>query len=215
RGCRGNLYRLLTNVILVFLIQTHTLHAQDNLRFYDINKIQSNEVIKGISKDSHGFIWLATDQGVLRFDGRETEMFFKELPSAYSKKFLMRSSGQFLILTDFGIREIVATADTTYFKPVQVNGKDFPDILNYPKSIYEDKNGNLWIGESDNVVRIDADGFKRYLKGETYRSINYHRSFSFTEDAFGQIWIAPYTGGLLKYNENADSIEEVNIEYPL
>ncbi len=202
-------------VILLLLHNFHLIQAQGNLRYYDINKIQSNEVIKGISKDRQGFVWLATDQGVLRFDGRETEMYFKELPSAYSKKFLMRSNGQFLILTDFGIREIVATADTTYFKPIKVDGSDFPDMLNYPKSIYEDKEGNIWVGESDNVVKINTGGYKRYLQGDAYRSINYHRSFSFTEDAFGQIWIAPYAGKLLKYNELADAVEDVNVDYPL
>lgn len=205
-------------MVLVFVIwgqNTALLCAQGNFRYYDINKIQSNEVIKGISKDAQGFIWLATDQGVLRFDGRETKMYFKELPSPYSKKFLVRKNGQFLVLTDLGIREIIVNADTTFFRPIQLNGKDFPDVLNYPKSIYEDSKGNIWIGESDNIVKIDNDGYKRYLEGDKYRSINYHRSFSFAEDAFGQIWIAPYKGKLLKYDDKADSIEEVDLEYPI
>lgn len=201
--------------ILTFLLFNTIVNAQETYKYYDINKIQSNEVIKGISKDQAGFIWLATDQGVLRYDGRETEMFFKELPSPYSKKFVKRKNGQFLVLTDFGLREIIHNADTTYFRPLQVGSKDFPDILNYPKSVYEDAEGSLWIGETNNVVRINENDFKRFSLGDNYRSINYHRSFSFTEDAFGQLWIAPYNGKLLRFNSMEDDLEEVDIAYPI
>lgn len=188
---------------------------QSNYRYYDINKIRSSEVIKGISKDEQGFIWLATDQGVLRFDGDETTMFFKELPSPYTKKFLQRKNGQFLVVTDLGIKEIVHNGDTTYFKDMEVNGVPFLENLVYPKSIYEDKAGNIWVGETNAVVRISDSGFKRFLLGDSYLSINYHRTFSFTEDAFDNLWIAPYNGRLLKFNKKEDRLEDVTIDYPL
>src|SRR5690606_15466211 len=189
--------------------------AHPYYKYFDINKIHSNEVIKGISKDEQGFIWLATDQGVLRFDGEETTVFFKELPSPYTKKFLRRKNGQFLVVTDLGIKEIVHSGDTTYFKDMEVNGRPFMERLIYPKSIFEDKAGNLWIGESNAVVRVSDDGYKRFLLGDQYLSINYHRTFSFTEDAFNNIWIAPYNGRLMKYNKAEDKLEDVPIEYPL
>lgn len=189
--------------------------AHTYYKYFDINKIHSNEVIKGISKDEQGFIWLATDQGVLRFDGEETTVFFKELPSPYTKKFLRRKNGQFLVVTDLGIKEIVHSGDTTYFKDIEVNGRPFMERLIYPKSIFEDKAGNLWIGESNAVVRVSDDGYKRFLLGDQYLSINYHRTFSFTEDAFNNIWIAPYNGRLMKYNKAEDKLEDVPIEYPL
>ena len=189
--------------------------ANPYYKYFDINKIHSNEVIKGISKDEQGFVWLATDQGVLRFDGEGTTIFFKELPSPYTKKFLRRKNGQFLVVTDLGIKEIVYNGDTTYFKDMEVNGKPFMERLIYPKSIFEDKAGNLWVGESNGVVRISDDGYKRFLLGDQYLSINYHRTFSFTEDAFNNIWIAPYNGRLLKYNKAEDKLEDVAIDYPL
>lgn len=204
----------LTIIIALYLLQGAEARPS-HYKYYDINKIRSNEVIKGISKDEHGFIWLATDQGVLRFDGDETTIFFKELPSPYTKKFLRRKNGQLLVLTDLGIKEIVHNADTTYFKDIEVNGKPFFYNLVYPKSIYEDVAGNLWIGESNAVVRISDEGYKRFLLGDQYLSINYHRTFSFTEDAFNNLWIAPYQGRLLKFNKKEDRLEDVAIDYPL
>ena len=184
-------------------------------KYYDITKIQSNEVIKGISKDQQGFIWLATDQGVLNFDGNTTRLFFKELPSPFTKTFLQRKNGQFLVLTDFGIKEIIHNQDTTYFRPVLTGDKPFTEILSYPKSLFEDSEGNLWVGEVDAVVKISDQGFRRYKLGPKFQSINYHRSFSFTEDAFGHLWIAPYKGPLLSYNKTEDQLTEVETDYPL
>ncbi|WP_224995639.1 triple tyrosine motif-containing protein [Cesiribacter sp. SM1] len=209
------IFVLLVSTPLAVRAQESTL-SSDQYRYYDINKIHSNEVIKGITKDEKGFVWLATDQGVLRFDGNETVLFFKELPSPYTKKFLKRKNGQLLVLTDYGIREIIHNQDTTYFRPLEVKGTPLAESLNYPKSVYEDKEGNIWIGEANAVVKISDAGFKRYFLGAKYQSINYHRSFSFAEDAFGHIWVAPYNGRLLAYNKAEDKLEDAGVEdYPL
>jgi AraC family chitin signaling transcriptional activator len=207
---------ILGSIILCMLLAPVFSYAQSAFyRYSDINNIRSNELIKGISKDKEGFVWLATDQGVLRYDGEETVLFFKELPSPYTKKFIKRSNGQFLVLTDQGIKEIIQNRDTTYFRPMQLNGKPFDQPLNFPKSIFEDKEGNLWIGEINAVVKISDKGLKRYFLGPDYQSISYHRTFSFTEDAFGHLWIAPFHGRLLSYNQAADRLEDVAIDYPV
>lgn len=189
--------------------------SQASFQYFNINKIRSNEVIKSICKDDKGFIWLATDQGVLRFDGNETYMFLKELPSPYAKKFLKRKNGEFLVVTDFGIRKIMHSEDSTFFKPLVVQGQPFLESLNYPKSAFEDKDENIWLGEVESLVRISSSGVHQYPLGSEYRSINYHRSFTFVEDAFGNLWIAPYKGRLLFYNREKDRLEDVDIDYPL
>jgi AraC family chitin signaling transcriptional activator len=218
----GSHYPLWAVLLVLAVLAPRAVQAQeltlptDQYQYYDINKIHSNEVIKGITKDENGFVWLATDQGVLRFDGNETVLFFKELPSPYTKKFLKRKNGQLLVLTDYGIREIVHNQDTTYFRPLQVRGKSLEESLNYPKSVFEDKEGNIWIGEANAVIKISEAGIKRYFLGARYQSINYHRSFSFAEDAFGHIWIAPYHGKLLTYNKAEDRLEDAGVaDYPL
>lgn len=199
----------------ILLFQLPASAQSGHYKYYDINKIHSNEVIKGISKDERGFMWLASDQGVLRFDGNETTLFYKDLQSAFTKKFLMRKNGQFLVLTDSGIKEIVQRKDTSYFQDILVNGAPLTQPLYYPKSIFEDQEGNLWIGESNAVVKISENGFKRFFLGADYNSISYHRSFSFAEDAFGNLWIAPFNGRLLAYNKQEDELEDVAIPYPV
>jgi len=183
--------------------------------YYEIKDISSKNLIKGVVKDAKGYIWLATDDGVVRFDGQQTETFYKEFESAYTKDFLLRDNGDLLLITDLGLYQIISNEDTTFFKSVELKGKAVEERLNYPKSIYEDLNGNIWIGEFNSILKISADGLHRYDLGEPYRSISYHRSFSFAEDAFGHLWIAPYKGRLLNYDSNLDSLIDVNIDYPI
>lgn len=184
-------------------------------QYYDINEIASKELIKSVARDDQGYIWLATDQGVLNFDGVRTDLYYKELPTPYAKTFIQRQSGQFLVLHDQGLKEIVHNPDTTWFKPFRYGPDSTEAALNYPKTVYEDKEGDLWIGEFNAVVRIYPGGLKRFELGGAFQSINYHRSFAFTEDAFGNLWIAPYKGPLLSYDAAKDILHPMPYAHPI
>lgn len=189
--------------------------GQTNFLYHEISEIQTNEMIKGIVRDSTGFIWLATDQGVLKYDGTETTLFFDELPNPFTKKFLNTSSGHLLVLSDWRLHEVIEERDSVRFTSFSLGEHVFDQKLNYPKSIYEDTKGNIWIGEVNGIVRINESGFKRYLLGQDFQSISYHRTFSFAEDAFGHLWVAPFKGPVLSYNEQRDVFEPVDINFPL
>ncbi len=208
--------RLLITGIIILSVTLGWGQSSLGYRYFEMNEISSKELIKSIGKDADGFIWLATDQGVLQYDGNETKLFYKEIPTPYTKGFIKTQSGKFLVLHDNGIKEIINNPDTTYFKPfIYTPDKNQEQTLNYPKAIFEDSKGNIWVGEYNALVKINDAGIKRYDLGEGFTSINYHRSFSFTEDAFGNLWIAPFKGKLLSYNKLTDSIETVNIDYPI
>ncbi len=201
--------------IALFLACQHLSWAQHNQYIYhNIDQIRSNEVIKGITKDAQGFIWLATDEGILRFDGRTTTSFRSGLSSLYGKKFLNTDDGQLLLLTDQEILEVVNQRDTTFFKPLGPF-ENTQESINYPKSIYEDKDGTLWIGEFNTIVKIGKSGVKRFALDRNFQSISYHRSFSFCEDAFHNLWIAAYNGQLLKYDKEKDVLKEISLKIPL
>lgn len=189
--------------------------GQSSFLYHEINEIRTNEVIKGITRDSTGFIWLASDQGVLKYDGTETVLFYQELQSPYTKKFLNTHTGNLLVISDLGVREIVERNDSISFVPFWINEHVFDQQLNYPKSIYEDRNGNIWIGEFNSIVKISSSGFKRYELGVDYQSISYHRTFSFGEDAFGNLWVAPFKGNVLVYNAAVDTFKPIDLTVPL
>lgn len=202
-------------LLFCLLVFAPSLFAQQRYgQFYDIENLFSQELIKAVVKDDEGFIWIATDKGVLRYDGFETK-FFKELPNAYTKAFLKRKDGSLYVLHDSGIKEIVKQQDSIFFRPLTLGEKVYDIPLNYPKAVYEDIDGNLWIGELNAILRVSERGFKRYDLGEGFRSINYHRTFSFAEDAFGNLWIAPFKGPLLYYDKDSQELTPVDIPYTL
>jgi ligand-binding sensor domain-containing protein len=183
-------------------------------QFYSIENVFSRELIKSIAKDGEGYVWIATDDGVLRYDGFQTSAFYRGLPSVYTKAFLRRKNGQFCVLSDFGLSQIIQRNDSIYFRPLQIGEFVFDQELNYPKSVYEDREGNVWIGEHNAIVRLNADGFRRFELGEDFRSIDYHRSFSFTEDAFGNLWIAPFKGPMLWFDREREVMVPVDLDVP-
>lgn len=209
-------FHLIRFFILSFLLGPFCGFAQQEYsQFYVIENILSKELIKSVAKDSDGYLWIATDDGILRYDGYQTRLFYKELPSQYTKAFLKRRNGQFYVLHDFGVKEIVKTNDSIYFRPLTLGEKVFDVRLSYPKSIYEDREENVWIGEFNAVLRFNENGLKRFDLGEEFRSIDYHRTFSFAEDAFGNLWIAPWKGPLLFYDQQHEELQRVNTDYPL
>lgn len=200
--------------VLVLFLSSTAWAQQDYGQFYDVDNLFSPELIKAVVKDDDGYLWIATDKGILRHDGFETK-FFSDLPNSYTKAFLKTRNGNFYVLHDAGIREIVSKGDSVYFRPLQLGQHVYDIPLSYPKSLYEDVDGNLWAGELSGVYKFSASGSKRFDLGEKFRSINYHRTFSFTEDAFGTLWIAPFKGPLLYYDKQADALKEVAMNFPV
>ena len=203
--------------ILVALLSIYlpSFSQHDYKQFYTIDNLHSNQLIKGIAKDKDGYLWVATDEGVLRYDGYDTRIFFKELSAHYTKGFLKKRNGQFYLINDFGVKEIVKSDDSIVFKPLTIGATAFDKQLKYPKSAYEDVDGNLWVGEISAVLRYGKDGLRRFDLGEEFRSIDYHRTFSFTEDAFGNLWIAPFKGPLLFYDKTKQELQSVPLNHVL
>lgn len=197
----------------LFCLLTLNLYSQRREAFLykDLSEVIANEVIKSIAKDPLGHIWFATDHGLLRYDGIETRLFDRGLQSNYTKDFLVTTDGKLLVLNDEGVMEVRSKGDSVFFMPLEINGHIFNGRLRYPKAIYQDQRGNIWIGEYNAVVRLNSGGLRRYEMGSDYQSISYHRSFSFAEDAFGHLWIAPYKGSLLTYYQDTEEVLPVDI----
>ena len=101
------LYMGFTNcrlIVLILLLPLPLLAQQGFTQFYTIDNLHSNELIKSVAKDKDGFVWIATDDGVLRYDGYQTQLFFKELSTHYTKGFLKKRNGQFYLLNYYGIK---------------------------------------------------------------------------------------------------------------
>ena len=177
---------------------------------YTISEGLTTEMIKAINQDSEGFIWIGTDEGLIKYDGLQFSFYLKELPSPYVKDLYKTSEGRLFVLTDLGLNEIISKPHSTEIKKV-LDGKIGPEsgTLWYPKKIFEDRSGNLWISEPNSITKYDYNTSKRYFFKEDPASDNFSHSYVFFEDQNGLPWIMSYYGRLYRYNSAGDRFDLV------
>ena len=202
-------------ILFLFTSFSTILAAQQlQLLTYDMDEGLSRGLIKSVITDDLGFVWSATDEGVIRFDGQNPVFFREFLPGGFAKSFYKRRNGQFLAIHDLGILEIISKPDTTYFKQfLEGSTLDTDSLLYYPKILYEDQAGKLWIGEQESVVRYASGKITKFRFDAEDRAYSFYRNFSFAEDQFGILWTISYNGHLFYFDVGKDSF--VNVPLPL
>ena len=193
-------------VIIILLVTMSDVFSQQfQLSTYNIDEGLSNGLIKAIITDDIGFVWSATDRGVIRFNGKDAVLFKDEIPTGFAKAFWKRNDGQLLALHDFGLVSIRSHPDTVYFKKV-IDGlpRDTDSTLYYPKSIFEDSQGGLWIGENQSVIKYVDGKLKKYRFGPEDFADSFYKAFSVTEDHSGVIWAVSFNGNLYRYDSGRD-----------
>lgn len=166
-------------------------------QIHEINALGVDANIKAVVKDSCNQIWVGADNGLYRFDGAKVNT----LDFKYVKVIRRLQNEQIAVLTDEGLFSISTLPYSYHIDTLLLSSNKISEQhLFFPKSLYEDKYGTLWIGEDMSIVRF-KNGHMRRFRVESIRSNGFlHRSYEFVEDGFGQLWAIAYSGQLLRYN---------------
>lgn len=187
---------------------------------YRVEDGLKTDIIKSIERDSLGFIWIGSDEGLMQYNGNEFLHYPYATETPFIKQLLRLKDGRLLVLNDLGLDEINNQIDTVIFRSV-LPGTRVPtdSSLWYPKSCFEDSRGNIWIGEPQSVVRFTGDALNRIEYGPEDNSSSFVRSFSFAELPDGRILISSFTGnfstfhndtGAFVFLEKGDFVGEIN-----
>ncbi|MBT1685380.1 sensor histidine kinase [Dawidia soli] len=196
-------------LLLVFSLVVMDLSAQE-YRFhqYRVEQGLPSDVIKATAQDSLGFFWIATDDGIVKYDGLRFTTYRSALHSQYAKGFLTTRKGRLLAIADLDLIEIENQVDTVIFHSLLRGTRNPTDTtIWYGKTLYEDRHENIWIAETQAVVRYDGKAMKRYDFGPEHRSPVFIRSYNFFEDQDGNLYAAGYAGKVFRFNKNADTFE--------
>ena len=72
---KRSLFRLHVFLFFIFLLNTYSYAQNKNYKIIDVNNgLPSNYVYRSI-EDHKGFLWIATDAGLVRFDGKHSQLF--------------------------------------------------------------------------------------------------------------------------------------------
>jgi signal transduction histidine kinase/ligand-binding sensor domain-containing protein len=202
-------------LILAALLIAPSGSAQDYKYYkYQVKNGLPTDVVKDINQDDAGFVWIATDDGLAKFDGIRFTTYKSALKSQFTKRFLKSRDGSLYAIGDLDLIEIINDIDTVHFRSIRSGTRNPTDsTLWYPKSIYEDHQSTLWIGEPQSVVHISKNALKRFAFGVEDQSGKFTRSFSFFEDRVGNFYTVSYPGRVFRLNADKTDFDLIS-EFP-
>ncbi|MBI4851378.1 MAG: response regulator [Acidobacteria bacterium] len=202
-------------ISLIFFSNTFAQESNINFTHYQADQGLSDNGVNYITQDKEGFIWIATEEGLNRFDGYRFKIYRndpkdpKSLPGDYVNALCVSRSGTVWVGTSKGLARY--NPETDNFTIYRHNPKILKSIGNDKvNAIYEDKFGVLWIGTSKGLNKFDykTETFVRY-----YYDLNKQDENIGDEDAVNTIyetkddslWVGIETKGLNKYDRDKDS----------
>ncbi|MBT1706771.1 hypothetical protein KK062_00980 [Fulvivirgaceae bacterium PWU5] len=203
-------------LLLVFLLVVMDLSAQE-YRFhqYRVEQGLPSDVIKAVAQDSLGFFWIATDDGIVKYDGLRFTTYRSALRSQYAKGFLTTRKGRLLAIADLDLIEIKNQVDTVIFHSLLRGTRNPTDTtIWYGKTLYEDRHEDIWIAETQAAVRFDGKTMKRYDFGAENRSPVFIRSYNFFEDQDGNFYAVGYAGKVFRFDEVDDTFVQLRQTLP-
>lgn len=164
----------------------------------------SQSTVMDIHQDAFGFIWLATESGLNRFDGHKIQTYYRQsgrtdhLRSDYIWAIEEDSEGNLWIGSDdAGVMRWDRRADR--IDTVQLTGQDGEDLTNariYDLLVASD--GTIWVGTRDNgIVALtpDAHPFAWFLsEAKNQPSARRSAITSLAEGSGGTIWAGSQRG---------------------
>jgi ligand-binding sensor domain-containing protein/signal transduction histidine kinase/AraC-like DNA-binding protein len=188
----------------IFLFFTCNLLQAQNLSFKHFSNKEGlvQSPISSIVQDRIGFIWLATQKGLIRYDGYEFNTYRQDVndSSTISNNkiniIFQDSEHQLWIGTANGLN--LYNAATGTFKRIDV--RNIKGGRNYISSITEDHQKNVWVGTFGGLKKINKKTFKLEDIPD-FQNQNFRNSpvLSLCVDYENNLWIG--TGaGLVKFN---------------
>ncbi|MGF1583884.1 MAG: two-component regulator propeller domain-containing protein [Bacteroidales bacterium] len=201
-------------VIMLLLVSAGSLlGAQNNWRVVDyrlehgLSQISVNCIIR----DSHGFLWIGTQDGLNKFDGYDFKVYRHQpsdpnsLSNSNINSVIEDRSGNIWVGTQYGLNTFDRNSGTfiAYHHEPDNPGSISSNIVH---CVYQDSGGIIWVKTEEGVDSFDPESgtfrhFKHYSDVFNYVSGPVH--YSMYEDSAGRLWIGS-KDGLFLFDRQAE-----------
>lgn len=191
-----------TFIISVLICLLPILCKGQFCKLYTTHGEISSSMINNIYQDKKGYIWVATDDGLNKFDGAKFTSYrtlrndSTSLMGNHVYKVFQDSKGHLYILSTKGLQVYDYQSDT--FKNIK---KSSPSFNN--KSITELRNGSILIGTSGYGMKtLSTDSKENFLIQDWNPSLSGYTINEIMEDKNGNIWICTEYHGIIRIDKN-------------
>ena len=202
-------------IVLLFCLVVLPLAAQTG-KFYSTNNELSSSLINQIFQDKRGFIWIATEYGLNRFDGLRFSKYkhmsrdSTSIKNNYVRTLYEDSRQNLLVGCIDGLMKYDSETDTFREIPMIRAGKQvFPHVTQMQKL----HNGEIWaVTTGQGIFRLDEEKQQAVSIDAIMKQVNYNFQSNLYEDSDYNIWIGTEGHGLICY---LPATQEVRIfRYP-
>ncbi len=209
------LYSLLIGILL--MQATNVLAQHPNLKFehFDSESGLTHSNVIDVLQDSQGFIWIGTERGLSRFDGKHFKAYRNDPtdPKSIYDHFVMH-----LVEDKQGIIWIGAREALIRFDPLREEFTSFlidPDkpqaLHGFITDLMVDEDGDLWIAAAEGgLSKLDTRSFEFEhfrIHGDTPSGMTGEPVLSLGQDADGLVWAGLEGGGVDRIDPKSGVID--------
>jgi ligand-binding sensor domain-containing protein/serine phosphatase RsbU (regulator of sigma subunit) len=206
--------------LLLFLLPISSLIGQQKYNFEHISIPDglSNAQVWDILQDKYGFLWIATSDGLNRYDGYNFKIYKNDpsnktsLPNNTVSALMIDSDGIMWVGTSSGFSKYDQSNDS--FETHLPDSARTSSSSNNVLTMVQDSKNRIWLLTQDGIFIFNKNKKeiqKAYLKDGNNKVATTGISTALLETSSGTIYSNQSLTGLIKYNESINLFENINI----
>lgn len=189
------------------------VESGDFTRFYPLSSVNNQRIIKSIISDGKSGMWIATWGGLLHFDPSKESFKAYEHDPLQAGSLATNDLNAIAIDSHGGVWAGTWPAGLDYLAPgasqfihFRIDTDLVPDSkLNIVRALHFDRQGNLWIGTENGVVKWNTSGEWSQRKRLDSPNSRVNRIY---EDRDGATWAATLSAGLLRWEKGSEKFTQ-------
>ncbi|MES2734500.1 MAG: two-component regulator propeller domain-containing protein [Bacteroidota bacterium] len=199
-------------LVLSFLFLSELTIAQPRMMFkrYSVQDGLSHNYARKVIQDSEGFIWIATEDGLNKFNGY-TFQIYKNIPgdttslSNHPTTTVAEDKDHNIWIGTWGGGLFKYNRKRDNFQHITpVSGKDNSGSSNYIYDLFKDSHGRMWVGTNGNGLFLINTNDYTYTHFQhnpnNPASLSHDRVSAIKEDNNANLWIGTIGGGVNHFN---------------
>ena len=174
-------------------------------KIYTIEDGLRSNVVRDLSMDNYGNLWIATNRGISMFNGKIFKNYTEAdgMPDENVPSITVDKNGIVWFITNKGLTSFDGNEFSTFDEKdgIRITSQTDPDV-------YASDDGSIVIAQAGPGITIFKDGISKILTDEDGFTDTRVQDIDF--DSYNNIWIGTDGGGVFKYD--GENIEHFDVE---